>query len=150
MSAACRRSTRRSSGWRAWASACWGPWSSARRPSPTGGRCRTRPRRRREVLWQNSCARLKNATYAGVEGPAAKARAPAEGPMRRTSCFPVLVGLAILLAGGVAHGVWTDRWRPNQELLDATGRVAALPASVGEWKSVPYQQEADALEMAGA
>src|SRR4051812_5263445 len=68
--------------------------------------------------------------------------------MRRT--LPILVGLAVLLAGGVAHGVWTDRWRANQELLDATRSVASLPGDVGEWKSVPYEQEAESLEISGA
>jgi hypothetical protein len=29
--------------------------------------------------------------------------------------MPILVGLAVLVAAGVVHGLWTERWRPSAE-----------------------------------
>jgi hypothetical protein len=57
----------------------------------------------------------------------------------------ILVGLGLLLAGAVVHGLWTDRWRPSGELARASGRLAALPDDVEEWKGKPYEQDAEAL-----
>jgi hypothetical protein len=28
----------------------------------------------------------------------------------------ILIGLSLLLAGGIAHGLWTGRWQPSGEL----------------------------------
>src|SRR4051794_4250017 len=62
----------------------------------------------------------------------------------------ILIGLALLLAGGVAHGLWTDRWRPSGELARASERLAGLPADVHDWKGKEYEQSADALAVTGA
>jgi len=56
----------------------------------------------------------------------------------------------VLAASGLVHGLWTDRWQPSTALVEATARVEQLPDSIGAWKSVPYEQDAQALEMAGA
>jgi hypothetical protein len=64
--------------------------------------------------------------------------------------LPILAGLALLLAGGVVHGVWTGRWHHSGELARAAELLAALPDEVGDWKGKPYEQDAEALEIAGA
>jgi hypothetical protein len=66
------------------------------------------------------------------------------------SAFRVLVGLAVLVAGGVAHGLWTDRWRAPVELERAREVLAALPDDIGSWKGEAYEQDAESLALAGA
>jgi hypothetical protein len=61
-----------------------------------------------------------------------------------------LLGLVILVAGGIGHGLWTDRWQPAPQLLQAAKVLEKLPTTVGSWKSVPYEQDPEALAMAGA
>ena len=43
--------------------------------------------------------------------------------------LPFLVGVALLLGAGIVHGLWTDRWRPSQELADAAAALSQLPHS---------------------
>lgn len=64
--------------------------------------------------------------------------------------IPILVGLAILVATGIVHGLWTYRWQPSEALAEAEARLAQLPETVGSWKSVPAEQEEDMLRLAGA
>jgi hypothetical protein len=52
--------------------------------------------------------------------------------MRKPLAITVLA--VAVLAVGVAHGLQTDRWRSGPGLADAAGRVAALPARVGDWE----------------
>jgi hypothetical protein len=51
--------------------------------------------------------------------------------MRRA--LPVLSVIPLLLAYGVAEGLWTDRWGPSAELAQAAERLARLPDRVGPW-----------------
>lgn len=62
----------------------------------------------------------------------------------------LLVGLTLLLAGGVVHGLWTDRWQPSGELARASTRLAKLPDDVDDWKGKTFEQNADALAITGA
>ena len=39
-----------------------------------------------------------------------------------------------LLAAGVVHGFWTDRWVSDTRLSDATARLADVPMRVGDWE----------------
>lgn len=64
--------------------------------------------------------------------------------------FPLLVGLTVLVAVGLVHGVWTDRWHPSTNLVEATERVAELPADIGGWQGREVPQDPEALAMAGA
>jgi hypothetical protein len=44
-----------------------------------------------------------------------------------------LTGLVVLIGTGIAHGVWTNRWRSLAELDAAETRLARLPLTVGDW-----------------
>lgn len=47
--------------------------------------------------------------------------------------LPVLSALTLMLAYGVAEGLWTDRWQLSPELDQAPQRLARLPPAIGEW-----------------
>lgn len=52
----------------------------------------------------------------------------------RTAFGPLAACVAVVAAAGVVHGLWTDRWRPSQELVGAVGRLAAVPRAAGDWQ----------------
>jgi hypothetical protein len=62
----------------------------------------------------------------------------------------VPLGLALLVLGGVVHGLWTDRWKPSVELEEASRRLADLPANIGSWKGQVSEQDPDELRLSGA
>jgi hypothetical protein len=69
--------------------------------------------------------------------------------------LPFLVGLAVLLGGGVAHGLWTDRWWSPDDLMEAAARVEALPddplaEEKGGWRAEKYEQDPEELKVSGA
>ncbi|MBY0228378.1 MAG: EpsI family protein [Gemmataceae bacterium] len=41
---------------------------------------------------------------------------------------------ALVVATGLLHGFWTDRWASSSDLVEAVERLKALPANVGEWE----------------
>lgn len=64
--------------------------------------------------------------------------------------LPLLIGLTALLAAGLVHGLWTNRWERSRDLAEAVERMAALPADLGEWKGTAREQDAETLALAGA
>jgi hypothetical protein len=64
--------------------------------------------------------------------------------------WAILIGFGVLLAGGVVHGLWTNRWHAASALDVAAGRLAALPDDVGAWKGKEHKQDAEALAISGA
>ncbi len=55
----------------------------------------------------------------------------------RQFLLPVLMALA-LLAGGILHGRWSDRWVPESkaQIAAAGTRITAFPINLGDWKGV--------------
>jgi hypothetical protein len=53
--------------------------------------------------------------------------------------LPILVGSIIVLATGLVHGLWTDRWQKAVALEDATARLERLPERIGPWKGLPME-----------
>ncbi|HZV03982.1 MAG TPA: exosortase-associated EpsI family protein [Gemmataceae bacterium] len=47
--------------------------------------------------------------------------------------FAALIGSAALIACGIVHGYWTDRWSPPVETAQAAERLSAIPLELGEW-----------------
>jgi Protein of unknown function (DUF3485) len=60
------------------------------------------------------------------------------------------LGILVLLAGGLLHGMWTERWQRSPILESAVARMRDLPDDIGPWKGRPAEQDPDALAMAGA
>ena len=61
--------------------------------------------------------------------------------MQRT--FIILSACVVLIATGVVHGVWTDRWSEQGELADAAQRLEKLPMTIGAWHGNPVEMESD-------
>ncbi len=47
--------------------------------------------------------------------------------------FAALIGSGALIACGIVHGFWTDRWVPPVETAEAAARLDALPLELGDW-----------------
>jgi hypothetical protein len=44
-----------------------------------------------------------------------------------------------LVASGLVHGFWTDRWRPSPDVAAAAAALDGLPEDVGAWKGKPIE-----------
>jgi hypothetical protein len=51
-----------------------------------------------------------------------------------TRILPMLAAVAILAAGGLVHGLWTDRWSVPPDATAAAARMDTLPLAVGDWE----------------
>jgi hypothetical protein len=51
--------------------------------------------------------------------------------------FPVLITCIAVIACGIVHGFWTDRWQKPVETAEAAARLEQIPTEVGEWISEP-------------
>lgn len=60
------------------------------------------------------------------------------------------LGLTILIAGTVVHGLWTERWVPTRFVQEAAARLDDLPNQWSGWKVEPYEQDPESLAVAGA
>ena len=50
---------------------------------------------------------------------------------------------AVLIASGVVHGVWTDRWSDQGDLAESARRLEQLPITVGAWHGSPVEMDKD-------
>lgn len=61
-----------------------------------------------------------------------------------------LTAVALLLAGGLAHGLWSERWAPSAAVHDAAARVALVPTEIAGWKATVVDTDSTAFFRAGA
>ncbi len=60
--------------------------------------------------------------------------------------LPLLAGTLLVLLGGVAHGLWSNRWGDSRALETAAKRLELVPRTIGNW--VGRDQEMDARALA--
>jgi hypothetical protein len=48
--------------------------------------------------------------------------------------LPILLGLALILAAGVAHGLWTHRWVASDEPAASAAKLANIAKTLGDWE----------------
>jgi hypothetical protein len=51
-----------------------------------------------------------------------------------TRVLPALSAVLAVLACGVVHGMWTDRWAKEQIVAEAAARLERLPLTLGDWQ----------------
>lgn len=56
--------------------------------------------------------------------------------------------LTLILAAGLVHGFWTDRWTVSHDLERAVTRIKAVPEAVGDWRGEPLKLDQEMLEVA--
>jgi hypothetical protein len=49
----------------------------------------------------------------------------------------------VLIASGVVHGVWTDRWSEQTDLVETADRLERLPMTIGAWHGTTVEMEKD-------
>jgi hypothetical protein len=47
----------------------------------------------------------------------------------------------MLIASGVVHGIWTDRWSEQTDLADAASKLEQLPMTIGAWHGSAVEME---------
>ena len=55
----------------------------------------------------------------------------------------IISGFVVLIASGVVHGVWTDRWSDQADLTDTAQRLDLLPITIGAWHGTEVEMEKD-------
>jgi hypothetical protein len=61
----------------------------------------------------------------------------------------LFVGILVVIASGVVHGLWTDRWAVSSEPAASASKLAGVPASFGDWY-MAEESTLDAKEQANA
>src|SRR5262249_57881511 len=126
--------------------AAWPGAATARgRARPGSGRCRWGVRSSRTK--RGRARRAKQGRARARPCLARRARGRRMTTMKRF--FPLGTGLAVLLAAGVVHGTWTQRWRPSQELHAAAARLNDVPLRVGDWQGRDVPMEPEVVERSG-
>jgi hypothetical protein len=52
--------------------------------------------------------------------------------MART--LALVIAFSVIILTGVAHGLWTHRWNPSNDLVVAAERVKSVPHKLGDWE----------------
>src|SRR5438270_9326493 len=60
----------------------------------------------------------------------------------------IMAGMVLVLAAGLVHGLWTNRWSDNADLEAAAARLRDVPKDVGDWAG--HDQEIDLERIARA
>jgi hypothetical protein len=62
----------------------------------------------------------------------------------------VIFGLALLLAGGLVHGLYAERWQTSTALEDAVAKLPNVPIEIGGWQGTDEKMDEQEFAMAGA
>ena len=55
----------------------------------------------------------------------------------------IISACVVLVASGVVHGVWTDRWSDQGDLAETAQRLEQLPMTIGAWHGNVVEMERD-------
>jgi hypothetical protein len=62
----------------------------------------------------------------------------------------ILIALLILVASGLVHGSWAERWSPATALDEAAARVPNVPLQIGDWRAQTIDADPAVFFQAGA
>jgi len=51
--------------------------------------------------------------------------------------LPVAAAVALVVAAGLVHGFWTDRWGVAEAVATAAASIDRVPRSIGDWQGQP-------------
>lgn len=57
--------------------------------------------------------------------------------------FLIVSACLVLVASGVVHGIWTDRWSEVEDLSESVARLEQLPKTVGAWRGTDVEMDKD-------
>jgi hypothetical protein len=63
--------------------------------------------------------------------------------------LPLAIALTLVIAAGLVHGRWTQRWSPSRAVEDAVVRLEGVPMILGDWQGRPLQLDREELAVAG-
>jgi hypothetical protein len=63
--------------------------------------------------------------------------------------IPFLVGLVFVIVSGLAHGLWTGRWRTTLELEQSVEKISHVPMEIGDWKATSEKMDPREQKQAG-
>jgi hypothetical protein len=61
---------------------------------------------------------------------------------------PIAAALTSVIAAGVVHGLWTQRWTMSRAVEIAAAALGRVPTSFGDWRGRPLELDREQLEMA--
>ena len=62
---------------------------------------------------------------------------------------PFIIGLTVIVLSGLAHGLWTGRWRSSAELTASVAKLAKVPMELGDWRGTDMDMNPRELKQAG-
>src|SRR5262249_61050160 len=57
--------------------------------------------------------------------------------------------LAAVIAAGLVHGAWTNRWQRSAALEEGVARLAQVPRELGAWAGEPLDMDARQMDRTG-
>ncbi|WP_165250217.1 exosortase-associated EpsI family protein [Paludisphaera soli] len=64
--------------------------------------------------------------------------------------FRIAAAAALIVAAGVVHGAWTNRWGNSAALAETAAKVDLVPLTVGDWRATSSVMDERIRAMAGA
>ena len=64
--------------------------------------------------------------------------------------LPCLTAMTLLLAVGLVHGIWTERWYPSTALEEAGAQLVGVPMDIGDWHGSDVEVDPGLFTLAGA
>jgi hypothetical protein len=60
----------------------------------------------------------------------------------------MMIALALVIAAGLVHGRWTQRWSASRAVEDAVARLGQVPTNVGAWQGRLLEMDREQLARA--
>jgi hypothetical protein len=62
--------------------------------------------------------------------------------------LPLAIALALIIAAGLVHGQWTQRWTTSHAVETAVARLGRVPMNFGDWRGRSLEMDREQLAMA--
>jgi hypothetical protein len=69
--------------------------------------------------------------------------------MHPMKLLPAVVGIDLVAASGLVHGLLTDRWEGSREVDAAVARLDRIPTAIGQWQGEPLEMDRAQLTIGG-